>query len=91
MKELLDICREKRIPNPDFRSEKVTTESGELKYRVWVMLNRQKMELSTTFDTIEQGYERLSRVLTQKLEKGMPRAKKRKNAEDLEVGEGLTA
>ncbi|KZO97387.1 hypothetical protein CALVIDRAFT_597685 [Calocera viscosa TUFC12733] len=88
--DLLELCKARDLAEPDFRSETVTTEAG-VKYRVWLMLGRQKMELKTTFNSVAQGYERLSKVVKERLEgeSEYPQAKRRKIGED--AGDGAPA
>jgi hypothetical protein len=50
------------------------------------MLGSQKMELKTTFPSLEAGYERLSKVVRERVEKERPQsaAKKRRVAQAAE-------
>ncbi|OBZ72869.1 putative transporter C11D3.18C [Grifola frondosa] len=62
---LYDYCASAGLPNPQFYNEIVKGEKTP-GHKVWVIIGKQKLELSATFPSLSQGQERVAkRVLEQ--------------------------
>ncbi|KAF9467629.1 hypothetical protein BDZ94DRAFT_1248588 [Collybia nuda] len=63
---LTDFCAQEKKPYPHFYREAIFGETG-TRYKVWIEMGSERLELQNTFETINDGRERLARQVLNRL------------------------
>jgi hypothetical protein len=56
-----EFCVKESIPTPKFFYEAVEETDGKTKYKVWAEKDSHRLELQNRFDSVDVGYEKLSK------------------------------
>lgn len=62
----IDFCAREKKPQPHFYREAIFGDTG-TRYKVWMEMGSERLELSTTFENLDDGKERLSRQVLNRL------------------------
>ncbi|TDL16313.1 hypothetical protein BD410DRAFT_844517 [Rickenella mellea] len=73
---LFDFCDEENVDRPTFFNESVP-KAGTTVYKVWVILGKERLELPTAFETVNQGKERLAKQVLLRMRSKTRRGKDR--------------
>lgn len=68
--ELIEYCKVNAHPCPQFLDEPLDeglTDAAAPRYKVWIVLGQERLELPATYVKIEDGEEKLARKVLQRL------------------------